>query len=375
MPPGSTPMRRAAAVAIVLAVVLVLLPAPAAQIVALVLAVGAALILDPPVLGLALGLGVLLALALAAAITGALVAWSEGVSRGLAIGGVLLLRLSVLTIATGVMARSCDADAVLGFARRLRIRPLGLVLGLALNTLPRLAEAASQVWTAQRVRSPSRWRLVRAMPRLAEVLLAHTGRIAEEAAAAASLRGHAALTRVGAEVRPRTRVVVVTGRPDCGKTTAILAAVGELIRGGTQVAGFAQPGVWDEGSKVGFLVRDLGTGEEAELARRVERDQGQHGTCFRFSEAGFSLASQALARTAPGAVLVVDEVGPVELRGHGHMPALRAALRTEGLTGAILVVRRHLVPALLAALAAEDAILVDVLSEQDTTAAIVRALG
>jgi len=71
--------------------------------------------------------------------------------------------------------------------------------------------------------------------------------------------------------------------------------------------------------------------------------------------------------------LVVDELGPVELRGQGHMPALRQALALRPPRVLILVVRRHLVPALLAALSATDAYVVDVESEGDD--AVSRVVG
>ena len=47
------------------------------------------------------------------------------------------------------------------------------------------------------------------------------------------------------------------------------------------------------------------------------------------------------------------------------MPPVRSALAIPGLIGAILVVRRHLVPTLLSELDASDAIVVDVETEGD----------
>ena len=41
-------------------------------------------------------------------------------------------------------------------------------------------------------------------------------------------------------------------------------------------------------------VFDLVSGEESELARLVSRDDGEHGTRFRFQPAGFALAAAAL---------------------------------------------------------------------------------
>jgi nucleoside-triphosphatase THEP1 len=172
---------------------------------------------------------------------------------------------------------------------------------------------------------------------------------------------------------PPAGVVVVTGPPGCGKTAAVEAAVGVWRARGLPVRGIVQPGVFSHRRKVGFLVRDLATGDEAVLAERVERGQGEHGTAYRFSREGIELAVRALRGIVAGSVLVVDEVGPIELRGDGHMPALRRAIATPGLSAVVLVVRRQLVPSLLAALVTTDVTIIDV--EQDPGTAANRVMS
>jgi len=330
---------------------------------AAVVAIAVAWILEPPAVRAGLRVGLVLAIAFAAAITAAVVAWAEGPQRGLEIGGMVLLRLLVLTVVTAVLVRKIDVEVMLRQTRRLGLERVGLVLGLALNSLPRITEAASDVWSAYLVRSRGAGDRLRRLPGLGEVLLAHTARIAEEAAAAASLRGHAALTRPGTLLRAPLRTVVVTGPPDTGKTAAVIN-VAEMLRAkDVPVAGIVQLGEVDEGRKIGFRLRDIATGEEAQLATRDTRGRGDFGTRFRFSEEGFRLGREALARARAGGVLIVDELGPVELRGAGHMPAVRRAIATPNLAGAVVVVRRPLVPSLLAALEASDAVVIDVESE------------
>ena len=74
-------------------------------------------------------------------------------------------------------------------------------------------------------------------------------------------------------------------------------------------------------------------------------------------------------------MLFADEIGPVELRGAGHMPALRRALGRAQLRAAVVSVRRHLVPAFLAQLAAPAAAIVDVSESADAVAAVLAALA
>ena len=369
-------MKRLAAFLLATSVVVVLFGSPLYAAWAALIAVVVAWILDPRALRAGLRFGAVLAIVFAASITAAVVAWSAGPQRGIELGGMVLLRLLVLTVAAAVLVRSANAETLLRVTQTMGMERLGLVLGLALNSLPRLAEAAADVWTASRVRSDGAVARLRRLPGVGEVLLAHTARIAEEAAAAASLRGHSALTRPGSVLRTPVRVVVVTGPSNSGKTVAVTAVAGRLQTAGVHVAGFVQPGEFLEGKKMGFIIRNLVTDERAPLASLGERGDGDFGTRFQFFDEGFRLGSEALSRTASDSVVIIDELGPIELRGQGHMPAVRKALAVADLGGAMIVVRRSLVPSLLAELDASDAVVIDVedLGERSVEA-IVNALG
>ena len=369
-------MNRVAGFLLASSVVVVLFGPPLFAAWAALIAIVAAWILDPPALRAGLRFGAVLAIVFAASITAAVVAWAQGPQRGIEIGGMVLLRLLVLTVAAAVLVRSVNAETLLRMTRKMGMERLGLVLGLSLNSLPRLAEAAADVWTASRVRSDGAVARLRRLPGIGEVLLAHTARIAEEAAAAASLRGHSALTRPGNALRTPVRVVVVTGPSNGGKTTTVITLVEELRATNVPIFGFVQPGEFADGQKTGFRLRDVATGEETVLATQGERSEGDFGTRFQFSDEGFRLGREALSRAAPDSVVIIDELGPVELRGQGHMPAVRRALAVPDLLGAVIVVRRALVPSLLAELDASDAVVIDVEDHGELSVnAIVDALG
>jgi nucleoside-triphosphatase THEP1 len=269
----------------------------------------------------------------------------------------------VLAIVAGLVARNIDAEALLRAGERFGFQRLGLTLGLAVNTVPHLTDATRHVAMAWRVRRRSSTARPPSPLQLIEVLLAHVARIADEAAASASLRGHHALLRKPMAVSSAIPVVVASGPTGSGKTTAVARVVEQIQASGSRVVGILQPARFSGDRKVGISIRDLFTGEEVELARSVARTEGDHGTRFRFCDDGFALARTALARARAGDIVVVDELGPLELRGKGHMPAVKRALAAPGVAIAVLVVRSQLVPALLAALAVEDATILDVTTD------------
>ena len=341
------------------AVVLVFVDRPWAGVTGLGMAVTAALVVDRRVVAIASRLGIILTLLFSSAVAGAVVVWSSDLASGLQVASGMLLRLMVLVVIASLLARNVDAEALLRSGERLGMERLGLTLGLALNVLPQLSESTRQVFMAWRVRRRSSVTKPPSILQLLEVLLAHVARIADEAAAAAALRGHSALVQPPVVVATAAPVVVATGKPGAGKTTAVLETAEQLHSQGCRVVGIVQLGRFVDGDKIGFAVRDLENGDEADLALLVPRGEGDHGTRFRFSEDGFVLAERALGKVKKGDVLVVDELGPLELRGEGHMPAVQRALQVPGLTGILIVVRAQLVPALLGALRVDEAHVVD----------------
>lgn len=120
--------------------------------------------------------------------------------------------------------------------------------------------------------------------------------------------------------------VVVTGRPGVGKTTLVHRVVERLRDAGVRVSGFYCPEVRRAGRRVGFLIRGLGSAEglEAWLAR-VDGCDGPRVGRYTTCRAAEEVARQALlGRDAD--LLVIDEVGPMELRLRGVREAIIESL-------------------------------------------------
>jgi nucleoside-triphosphatase THEP1/energy-coupling factor transporter transmembrane protein EcfT len=368
-------VKRVGALLVAAAVVLAFIPGPLAPALTLLAALVATLLLEPTAVRRAWRVPTVVAVLLAAVLTGGLVGWVAAPARGLASGGAVLFRFLALLLLAAVASRRVDAEGVQRLAARVGLTRLGLAAGLALNALPHLGEAARDAWTALAVRRQRSRPRLGDLPRLAEVLLAHTGRIAEEAAAAAALRGHHALARPAVPLPRVPLLVVVTGKPGAGKTPAMRAAAAELARRGVAIAGFVQIPVWGEDRKGGYRLQDVATGEECMLAVKVDPARGDHGTPFRFLPAGFAFARRALANTRVGSVLVLDELGPVELRGAGHMPGVRRALASPGLAAVLVTVRPALIPSFLAQLTVPSAVIVNVEAVAEPVQTVLTALA
>ena len=121
---------------------------------------------------------------------------------------------------------------------------------------------------------------------------------------------------------------ILTGGIRTGKTTWLKARVRELEAEGVPVRGVLAPGVWRDGEKVGIENVLLPSRERVLLATPAE-DGCSTGLGWEFDAAALARVNAHLVGLAadsgdaqPG-LLVIDEVGPLELRrGAGLTAAL-----------------------------------------------------
>lgn len=134
-----------------------------------------------------------------------------------------------------------------------------------------------------------------------------------------------------------------------GKTTTCRQLVERLRARGLSVAGIIAPAVFESGRCVGYAVVDLATGRSARLATLHGPGVNQVG-CYHFLAEGLALGRTALQQaaerphhqcgTGESSVVIVDEVGPLELAGGGWSEQLDRLAPRKELT--LLTVRRSL---------------------------------
>jgi nucleoside-triphosphatase THEP1 len=139
----------------------------------------------------------------------------------------------------------------------------------------------------------------------------------------------------------RARAAILTGERGVGKTTLCL----ELARGRPEFVGIVSPAIVDSsGHKVGFSAFCLQTGERWDLGRSDLELDGPHYGKYSFSAAGITRAIHCLeaALALPGRIVVLDEVGPLEMEQHdGFSPILPLV---EGIERLLFVTRPIYLP-------------------------------
>lgn len=141
------------------------------------------------------------------------------------------------------------------------------------------------------------------------------------------------------------RVVLLAGGVGQGKTTLAAEAARRLREGGRVVGGVLAHGLWRDGERWGFDVEDLLDGRREPLCRRDAPPAEISVGPFHFLPEGLKLGRAALSverlRAAGAAVVIVDEVGPLELSEAGWAESLDGLV--AGWPGPMLwVVRRSL---------------------------------
>jgi nucleoside-triphosphatase len=130
------------------------------------------------------------------------------------------------------------------------------------------------------------------------------------------------------------RAYLLTGRPGVGKTTCLLAVLAALR---LPAGGFVTEEIRERGARVGFALRTL-DGRWATLAhvdRRGLPRVGKYGVSLdALDEVGVPALRAALAA---GRLVVVDEIGKMEMASPAFREAVEAALRGPGVVlGTIL---------------------------------------
>jgi nucleoside-triphosphatase len=122
----------------------------------------------------------------------------------------------------------------------------------------------------------------------------------------------------------------LTGEPGCGKTTVITRVCERLEETGLKLGGMISREIRQGGVRVGFSLEDLLTHETGILAHVNQKDGPRIGK-YRVNLSDIErVGAAAIIRAADSSDLViVDEVGPMELHSTAFIDAVRMALASQ----------------------------------------------
>lgn len=136
-------------------------------------------------------------------------------------------------------------------------------------------------------------------------------------------------------------IIIITGQQGEGKTTWVLSLLHLLNMEFYQVGGIYSKGTWKEGMRDRFEVVDIENGSTRLLCDHVDRGSDIPFRHFYFKPDGIDHGLNALQKvksTHPD-ILILDEVGGLELEGKGWSPFLDAL--GEHYQGVVVVVVRE----------------------------------
>jgi nucleoside-triphosphatase len=133
------------------------------------------------------------------------------------------------------------------------------------------------------------------------------------------------------------RALLLTGNPGVGKTTVLMKTVTALKESGYKVGGIISREVREGGTRVGFEIVDLNSSKRGWLAHVNQKSGPQIGKYRVNIEDLNAIGVQAILDAVEDCdVIVIDEVGPMELLSEKFKEATRKALESRKLVVAIV---------------------------------------
>lgn len=126
------------------------------------------------------------------------------------------------------------------------------------------------------------------------------------------------------------RLIFVTGRPGVGKTSVLLRAVDDLKNRGYRIGGMISREVREGGVRVGFEIMDFSTGQRGWLAH-VNQPTGPQVGKYRVNLTDLNAigASSIISAVTNADIIMVDEIGPMELFSQAFKEAVVQAIESN----------------------------------------------
>jgi nucleoside-triphosphatase len=139
-----------------------------------------------------------------------------------------------------------------------------------------------------------------------------------------------------------SKIYFLTGKINEGKTTTLQKWLKIWEKRKLRVGGIVAIAKWKSGIKHSYEIHDIETGKSCLFAAMEKIEDGISMGRFNFSIKGIAFAEKVLLRNPSSLdILIVDEIGPLEISGRGLAKALEMILHYPP-KNLILVVRESL---------------------------------
>ncbi|MFC1989754.1 nucleoside-triphosphatase [Chloroflexota bacterium] len=137
-------------------------------------------------------------------------------------------------------------------------------------------------------------------------------------------------------------VIIVTGTTGIGKTTVCQRLI-EIIRN----TGYTCGGILTyKAEDKGIIIEDIQSGEKETLASINDVYHGPRTAKYFFKPEGIDIGIRAIDKGISATILIVDEIGHLELRGEGFVK-ISELIKAGKVKNCLLVIRKELLPAFL----------------------------
>lgn len=157
----------------------------------------------------------------------------------------------------------------------------------------------------------------------------------------------------------RHPVFIIAGNQREGKTTFLNDTIRLLNLNSLKVEGIMAEGIDAEGERQGFKLVNVATGKKVLLCHLEGKKNWRQTGKYFFNPEGLSFGINSLKNVTPGSIVVVDEIGPLELNDGGWSKSLRNLLEDFD-SPMIWVVRRNLTEKIIVYFSLKNVTIMDI---------------
>ncbi len=146
------------------------------------------------------------------------------------------------------------------------------------------------------------------------------------------------------QMRQKNKILIISGDTRSGKTTFLKQVIKNLKEQNPDfsIGGIIATGIDKDGERYGFEIEELSTGQKNLLCTREPQENTEKIGRFYFYQQVLDTTRRLIVESLPALdLLVIDEVGYLELKGRGWFEVIEEAMKQHDLN-MIFVVRKRL---------------------------------